>query len=136
MATLTLPWPPTVNHYWIQRVVTPRTGKPFVAVAIGENGKRFRVDVQAAVRSRFGVIRPTSHRLRVVITACPPDRRTRDLSNILKALEDALTHANVWQDDSQIDSLTVERGPVAAPGKVIVEISVLSSERQKVLIPG
>ncbi|NBW22487.1 MAG: RusA family crossover junction endodeoxyribonuclease, partial [Caulobacteraceae bacterium] len=38
--------------------------------------------------------------VRVVIEAFPPDRRKRDLDNILKSLLDALTHAGVWEDDS------------------------------------
>ena len=48
-------------------------------------------------------------RLSVLINAYPPDRRKRDLDNILKSLLDALQHARVYPDDSQIDRLTIIR---------------------------
>ena len=117
-----LPWPPTVNNYWVSRVVTPRKGKPFVAVAIGKPGRQFRTDVQAIIWHRFGILKPSEARVSVSITAHPPDRRDRDIDNILKALNDALTHAGVWRDDSQIDRLSIERGVVRSPGCVVVEI--------------
>lgn len=43
-----------------------------------------------------------------------PDRRRRDLDNILKALFDALTHAGLWLDDSQIDFISISRGRTLA----------------------
>jgi crossover junction endodeoxyribonuclease RusA len=45
-----------------------------------------------------------------------PDRRKRDLSNLIKAMEDAMTQAGVWGDDSQIDYLTIIRLAVASDG--------------------
>ncbi|NBW23084.1 MAG: RusA family crossover junction endodeoxyribonuclease, partial [Caulobacteraceae bacterium] len=50
--------------------------------------------------------------------AFPPDKRKRDLDNVLKSLLDALTHANVWDDDSQIDDLRIYRNIVAGMVKV------------------
>lgn len=38
--------------------------------------------------------------IRVVLT--PPDRRRRDIDNYHKAPLDALTKADVWDDDSQV----------------------------------
>lgn len=51
-------------------------------------------------------------RLTVALVAYPPDRRARDLDNILKAALDALQHAQAFDDDSQIDRLIVDRGEV------------------------
>ncbi|NBW20709.1 MAG: RusA family crossover junction endodeoxyribonuclease [Caulobacteraceae bacterium] len=56
--------------------------------------------------------------VRVVIEAFPPDRRKRDLDNILKSLLDALTHAGVWEDDSQIEDLRIYRSTIAGMVKV------------------
>jgi len=53
----------------------------------------------------------------------PPDGRRRDLDNLQKALCDALQHAGVYADDSQIDRLDVQRGPVVPGGKVIVQVT-------------
>ena len=43
--------------------------------------------------------------LRVTVEAFKPDRRRRDIDNIFKAVGDGLTHAGVWEDDSQIVDL-------------------------------
>ncbi len=59
-------------------------------------------------------------RLRVEIEAYPPDRRKRDLDNILKSLLDALTYAGIWEDDSQIDDLRIYRSTIGGMVKVRV----------------
>ena len=52
----------------------------------------------------------------------PPDRRKRDIDGYLKALLDSLTHAGVWLDDEQVDSIYITRGEVVKGGKAVVEI--------------
>jgi len=42
---------------------------------------------------------------------------------VQKALLDALAKGGAYSDDSQIDRLEVERGPVTPGGKVLVEIT-------------
>jgi crossover junction endodeoxyribonuclease RusA len=56
--------------------------------------------------------------LRVEIEAWPPDKRKRDLDNILKSLLDALTYAGIWEDDSQIDDLRIYRATIGGMVKV------------------
>ena len=121
-ATIRLPWPPSVNHYW--RSV--RIGRA-VRVLISKAGRQYRKAVAAAVRERWpGLSVPTSHRLSVRISAVSPDRRSRDLDNLPKALFDALTHAGVWVDDSQIDFYSIERRGFARGGWVDLKIEVLN----------
>lgn len=107
-----LPWPPSVNHYWGTR------GK---ARFIGAAGKAFRQQVLAAWYGArvqgFG-----NMRLSVTLMAFPPDKRKRDLDNILKAALDALGHARAFEDDSQIDRLLVMRCAVEKPGYLLVTI--------------
>jgi crossover junction endodeoxyribonuclease RusA len=45
--------------------------------------------------------------MRVEIQAFRPDRRRRDLDNLLKAILDSLTHAGVMQDDALIEDLRI-----------------------------
>ncbi|HCC4675184.1 TPA: RusA family crossover junction endodeoxyribonuclease, partial [Citrobacter freundii] len=45
------------------------------------------------------------------------------IDNYNKALFDALTHAGVWEDDSQIKRMLVEWGPVVPKGRVEITIS-------------
>ena len=45
--------------------------------------------------------------VKVEIQAFRPDRRRRDLDNLLKALLDSMTYAGVMQDDALIEDLRV-----------------------------
>ncbi len=120
---LQLPWPPSVNHYWIHRVIAGKGRKPFVSVAIGSKGKEFRKAVSAYVQGRWPKLKPSQRRVAVTIVATMPDKRKRDLDNILKATKDALSHAGFWEDDSQVDDLRVIRGKVQAPGGLDITVT-------------
>lgn len=113
--TLDLPYPPTVNHYWERN----RNG----SLRIGPPGKLFRERVAWQVRTKG--LRCLTGRLGTTIVAYPPDRRVRDLDNVLKALCDSLTHAGLWEDDSQIDDLRVLRGDVVPGGRITLAIREL-----------
>jgi len=67
--------------------------------------------------------KPSSEFAAVEITLYPPDKRCRDIDNYNKALFDALTHAGVWEDDSQVKRMLVEWGPVVPNGKVEIMIT-------------
>lgn len=97
--TLELPWPPSVNHYWRHT----KTGH-----YISEQGKIYRNTVYYICVSLRGIL-PENAKLSVSIEAFPPDKRRRDLDNLLKATLDALQYAMVYQDDYQIDLLTIAR---------------------------
>ena len=74
------------------------------------------------VRAKSAKIKTINGRIKVTIEAFPPDRRTRDLDNILKALFDALCHAGAYEDDSQIDEIHILRRDVLKGGKVMVSL--------------
>jgi crossover junction endodeoxyribonuclease RusA len=56
-----------------------------------------------------------------LIILYPPDAR-RDIDNYNKALFDALTHAGIWEDDSQVKRMLVEWHGVPG-GKVEITIA-------------
>lgn len=112
---LTLPWPPSVNDYW----KPARQG----GMRISTEGKAYRVNVEAVVFDELRGWETMTGRLRVRITATMPDRRQRDLDNLLKATLDALERCRVFVNDSQVDYLSIERGAVEAPGHIVVEIT-------------
>ena len=118
--TITLPWPPTVNHYW--RNVSGRT-------LISSQGRLYREQVRWAVSVAKAALWPESARLCVAIEAQPPDKRRRDLDNLPKGVLDALTDAGVWADDSQIDDLRIWRGPVGA-GQIVVTIREAHAQQE------
>jgi crossover junction endodeoxyribonuclease RusA len=113
---LSLPFPPSVNSYWRH----PTKGKLAGRHLISEAGRAYRVAVLASVLEQRA--RRTSGRLAVRIFAYPPDRRRRDLDNLLKASLDALTHAGMWEDDSNIDAIDIQRRDVVPGGRLDVEI--------------
>lgn len=121
MIILTLPFPPSMNTIW--RRVGNKT-------LLSAKGREYRGEVANAVISpladHLGAGRyrfPLAGRLRVTIHVHAPDKRRRDLDNLPKAIHDALTHAGLWQDDSQIDRLVVERCNNFPPsGGVVVHV--------------
>lgn len=107
-----LPWPPTINSYW------RHTTKGHY---ISQKGKDYRNLVYQTCAQSSGIF-DKSQRLEMEILAYPPDKRKRDLDNILKSLLDALMHAGIYPDDSQIDRLMVTRCE-PLDGCVVISIS-------------
>ncbi|KAF0789006.1 crossover junction endodeoxyribonuclease, partial [Salmonella enterica subsp. enterica serovar Worthington str. BCH-3008] len=102
---LALPFPPSVNTYWRHPNKGPFAGKSLISVA----GRKFRSATCAAIIEQLRRLpKPTSTHAAVEIILYPPDKRIRDLDNYNKALFDALTHAGVWEDDSQVKRMLVE----------------------------
>ena len=102
---LLLPYPPSVNHYWMS------SGNMRY---ISKRGRVFRQAVaeEAATQGIVGL----EGRLAVHIALFPPDRRKRDVDNVLKALLDACEHAGCYESDSQIDELHIVRQEVRKDG--------------------
>ena len=101
MIEITLPWPPSVNTYWRNfdgRMIISAKGREY-RETVGD-----QMMLQKKVRHFAGP-------LRVVIEAWRPDKRRRDLDNLLKATLDGLAHAGVYEDDSQIVDLRIYWAP-------------------------
>lgn len=116
MVRFDLPFPPSVNHYW--RNFRGRT-------VISQKGRRFRDDVCALLAAGGGNgprKPPCGGRIALAMEAFPPDRRRRDLDNLQKATLDALQHAGLYHDDSQVDLLIARRCAVEPPGRLNVNV--------------
>lgn len=120
MLNFDLPWPPSTNHYWRHQ------GK---AVMLSKPGRLYRMNV-AIIVGNSGIVARNGTlvgRLAVSIIAHPPDFRQTDLDNRLKAVLDSLTHAKVWDDDSQIDDLRIRRGNMIRGGKLRLDVTPIAS---------
>ena len=107
MISIKLPWPPTVNTYY-----TVARGRKILS----KRGRKYKDDCAAEMLlQRPGKV---AGRLGIRIDAFVPDRRKRDLDNLVKPVLDSLGSGPnaLFDDDSQIDQLAVYRCPVAKPG--------------------
>jgi crossover junction endodeoxyribonuclease RusA len=119
--SLTVPWPPSVNNYWKPTCFCGRPG-----ITLTPKARDYRQSVVCAIRDAMGPpLSPIEGPVRIDVELRPPDRRKRDIDNHLKSLFDALTYGSVWKDDSQVDEMTVRRGPVISGGHATVIISEL-----------
>ena len=117
MIEINLPWPPSVNHVW--RRVGSKT-------LLSAEGRKYRESVgQHCLLHKIAGER-LAGRLSVRILVSPPDKRRRDIDNLTKVPLDALTHAAVWEDDSQIDELYIRRNPVTPGGAITIQIHQLA----------
>lgn len=111
--TIELPWPPSINCYW------RRNGSRYFISKEGQNYRELVIYSCFQYRNIFN----NEDRLALEIDAYPPDKRRRDLDNILKSLGDSLQHAGVYQDDNQIDKIIIARRTPSF-GKVVVKITL------------
>lgn len=113
---LTLPLGPTINHYYgaagHRRYIKPA-------------GVAFRQAVALAVRLQK--LPKLEGRLWISMRVNPRDRRKTDIDNYAKAGIDALMHAGLFQDDSQVDHLEIKRGPVISGGSMEILIGVIDA---------
>lgn len=106
-----LPWPPSVNHYWghrgSRRFLSPRA-------------RGWKKEATVLVRAARKVT--LSGPVAVALFLYPPDRRRRDLDNVVKAVLDALVSGGLLKDDSQVVELRVVKSLPRKPGEVLVEV--------------
>ena len=112
---VTLPWPPSINTYWRRgprsTYLSPkgREFKAAVADLVSDMSNRINLDPKA--------------RLAVFMGLSAPSRREYDIDNRIKAVLDALQDAGVFEDDEQIDHISVVRMDVSKRGFCSVVIT-------------
>ncbi|WAL80970.1 RusA family crossover junction endodeoxyribonuclease [Pandoraea sp. XJJ-1] len=120
--SLELPMPPSANRIWRNGA-----GRNYRSAEYMRFIRAVSVAVVAAGAPTFG-----DKRLEVHIRLHPATRARQDIDNRVKACLDALTHAGVMDDDSQVDVLVVDRGPVVKGGKSIVRLAVFDPAAEAV----
>lgn len=109
-----LPHPPSLNRKFVFGGKKPRNSSDVKdyywqvkALGVGNKPMEGRLDVQIIVHA--------------------PDKRKRDMDNILKVSLDAMEKANYYTDDSQIDCLRVMRG-ISNPRNPHLEVFISESK--------
>lgn len=122
MISLTLPWPPSSNSYY------RRAGH---RIYLSEAGRKYREKVAEIVaeagQKQFG-------RLAMFASLYPPNKRKFDCDNRIKALQDALQFAGVFDDDEQIDALAIFREEIVPGGMCKVVIVQADVKRETVIV--
>jgi Holliday junction resolvase RusA-like endonuclease len=118
MITLELPWPPSLNHYY------KHVGNK---VLISKEGRQYREVVVNRIKVAGIKMLDGHSKLGVMIQLYPPDRRRRDVDNSLKCLLDAFTAGGIYEDDSQIYFLSIEKlEPMPPDGMAVVKVGFLT----------
>lgn len=106
-------------------------------MTLTKDARMYRSEVAVALRKQLGTARIQPYRtpVQVDMELRAPDRRRRDVDNFSKGVLDALTHAQVWADDSLVDVLNIRRGPVIKGGAVVLLISALDPQADPLPVP-
>lgn len=121
MIRLSLSFPPSANALWRSVNGSNILSAPY------RKWKRIAASEIFAQQVGEGGQTSLDGPYRMTLTLDRPDRRKRDLSNRIKAVEDALVAAGVVKDDSDCQRLTVEWSDKlpAKSSKIHVEIEPL-----------
>ena len=116
----TLPYPPTVNHYH-QPV---RQGRG-VRIIKGSKARAYQVDAIAAIVAAGLDAEGIDGPVRITITLNPPTLARYDVDGRPKGILDAITASRFWLDDSQVQSMTVEKGVKVKGGNALIKVYLL-----------
>lgn len=96
-------WPPSVNKIWRR----DGGGKIYLSPAARKFRQAVCDELWVSRAARMLPAKMMSCDLAVELRFFQPDRKRRDLDNLLKSTLDAMTAAGLWMDDSQIKRLSV-----------------------------
>lgn len=114
MIRLELPYPPSINHYYVnagknkKRVKSRKVQDYFDAAVWGIKQQKVATFGDSPVRVTVGIQ--------------PPDRRRRDMGNLDKAIMDVMEEAGVYDDDFQASDVRYIRLEPVNQGIVHVKI--------------
>ena len=117
MITLEIPFPPSTNHSHHYG-----SGRKFLS----KKTREFRERVQEIIIENN--VPKIEGRLSLFLGLFPPDKRRRDIGNYEKQATDALMDAGLFDDDEQIDLITIVRKEVIKGGKCVVIIKEIEGE--------
>jgi Holliday junction resolvase RusA-like endonuclease len=88
-------------------------------------GLQFKRHVKEEVETNYPNHKTFVNPVAFFVSFYLPDKRKRDSSNVLKILEDALTEAGIWEDDSLIHLHILQKVGHLEGGCVVIEVEEL-----------
>jgi Holliday junction resolvase RusA-like endonuclease len=116
-----LPMPPSTNN--AKAIFQPPKGRARL-ITTAEGRAYFEAVKRIWGRREESWRQPLTGRIRLLLVFFFRDRRRADISNRVKVLEDALTYAEVWTDDCQVDDGRQLRGGVDPRGIGYVDVVI------------
>ena len=125
MIDLILPWPPSVNNIHTMGWRKDKAGKSYMGRIRGKRARTFEKEVWLEFKRKYRGAAPMEGEVSVSVFAHPPKGRDMDVDNLLKCTLDGLQAARVFENDSQVARLMVERCEPKGEG----HLHVLVAER-------
>lgn len=111
---LTLPYPPSMNTYWRNVPAGIYKGRSLRACTLlNAKARAYHEEVGYTLKR----IPKLLSKLVLEIAVIKPDKRKRDLDNLLKPILDTLQKCGVYEDDSQVVDLRIYEHPTIKPSK-------------------
>ena len=118
MITLYLPYPPSINNYWIAS-----GHRRFIS----QRGRDFKADVSTYVIEQ-NIPKLGGVQVNIDIILRPRSKKLMDIDNCIKPILDAVQDAGVIDDDVQVVKLSIERGLIQKGGGCVVMIVPMSQD--------
>lgn len=118
MITLYLPYPPSINNYWIAS-----GHRRFIS----QRGRDFKADVSTYVIEQ-NIPKLGTIQVNIDIILRPRSKKLMDIDNCIKPILDAIQDAGVIDDDVQVARVSIERGLIQKGGSCVVMIIPMSQD--------
>jgi crossover junction endodeoxyribonuclease RusA len=116
--TLYLPYPPSINNYWIAS-----GHRRFIS----QRGRDFKAAVSSYVIEQ-NIPKLGTIQVNIDIILRPRSKKLMDIDNCIKPILDAIQDAGVIDDDVQVAQVSIERGLIQKGGGCVVMIVPMSQD--------
>jgi crossover junction endodeoxyribonuclease RusA len=108
-----LPFPPSLNSYYTKT----RNG-----VYLSTKGRAFQSSGILSIKEQLSGHPIIDVPIHLVIVLYPPDRKSRDLDNYIKPIQDCIQNSGILVNDNLVNQLEVFRGEITSKGSCFVRI--------------
>lgn len=109
-----------MNHYWEHKAVFSRErGRPIAVTYVSAAGKAYAQAIRQLMMDRRAWYHSEAL-LHLRMLVCFDTKRVQEVDNRIKPLQDALAHAGVYKNDTQVKIVEAREGPIMKPAVCFV----------------